>query len=66
MSAPSFMKGKALTDYLNHTLILCLTAVASGLFDIIGHCDLIRIYGYKPSSDLEPLVQEACQNNENP
>jgi histidinol-phosphatase (PHP family) len=29
-------------------------AAASDLFDIIGHCDLIRIYGFKPSGDPEP------------
>ena len=32
-------------------------AASSGLFDIIGHCDLIRIFGYKPSSDQEYLYR---------
>jgi histidinol-phosphatase (PHP family) len=32
-------------------------AVSSGLFDIIGHCDLIRIFGYKSSIDQEPLYR---------
>lgn len=37
------------------------TASSSGLFDIIGHCDLIRIFGYKPSSDLEPLYRRLAK-----
>jgi histidinol-phosphatase (PHP family) len=36
-------------------------AVSSGLYDIIGHCDLIRIYGYKPSFDPEPLYRKLAQ-----
>jgi len=36
-------------------------AIASGLFDIIGHCDLIRIYGYRPSIDQEPLYRKLAK-----
>jgi histidinol-phosphatase (PHP family) len=32
-------------------------AASSGMFDIIGHCDLIRIFGYKSSIDQEPLYR---------
>jgi histidinol-phosphatase (PHP family) len=46
-----FYKGKDIDKlyelYFDHVI----AAAASGLFDIIGHCDLIRIYGYKPLSD---------------
>ena len=35
-----------------------MEAVASGLFDIIGHCDLIRIFGYTPTIDPEPLYRK--------
>lgn len=37
------------------------SAISSGLFDIIGHCDLIRIYGYKPSYDPEPLYRKLAK-----
>ncbi len=33
-------------------------AAASGLFDIIGHSDLIRIYGFKPVNDIGHLYRE--------
>ena len=36
-------------------------AASSGLFDIIGHCDLIRIYGYRPSSDQEALYRKLAK-----
>jgi histidinol-phosphatase (PHP family) len=32
-------------------------AASSGIFDIIGHCDLIRIFGFRPTSDQEPLYR---------
>ena len=38
-----------------------IAAASSGLFDIIGHCDLIRIFGYKPSSDPEPLYRKLAR-----
>lgn len=51
---PEFYAGKSIdtlfSDYIDN---VCMAA-ESGLFDIIGHCDLIRIYGFKPSSDPEP------------
>jgi len=36
-------------------------AISSGLFDIIGHCDLIRIYGYRPSIDQEPFYRKLAK-----
>jgi histidinol-phosphatase (PHP family) len=39
-----------------------ITAVSSGIFDIIGHCDLIRIYGYKPSANVEPLYRRLAKS----
>jgi histidinol-phosphatase (PHP family) len=37
-------------------------AVASGLFDIIAHCDLVRIYGYKPTTNPENLYRVLAHN----
>lgn len=36
-------------------------AASSGLFDIIGHCDLIRIYGFSPSGNPEHLYRELAK-----
>jgi histidinol-phosphatase (PHP family) len=37
-------------------------AAESGLFDIIAHCDLVRIYGFKPSTDPENLYRKMARN----
>ncbi len=41
-------------------------AAKSGLFDIIAHCDLVKIFGYRPSKDMhkqwDALIQCFAQN----
>jgi histidinol-phosphatase (PHP family) len=58
---PEFYEGKSIDLLFESYFNSVSAAVASGLFDIIGHCDLIRIYGYKPSSDLEPLYRKLAR-----
>jgi histidinol-phosphatase (PHP family) len=36
-------------------------AIESGLFDILGHCDLIRIFGYRPEKDMKPYYHEMAR-----
>lgn len=36
-------------------------AAASGLFDIIAHCDLVTIYGFRPSTDPERLYRKLAR-----
>jgi histidinol-phosphatase (PHP family) len=64
---PEFYVGKSIDRLFEAYFNSVITAVESGLFDIIGHCDLIRIYGYVPSSDMEPhyrrLAKAMKQNN---
>lgn len=40
---------------------LLMQAASSGLFDIIAHCDLVKIFGYRPTRDFgdqwEQLIQ---------
>lgn len=36
-------------------------AAACGLFDIIGHLDVIKVFGYRPSSDATALAEPALQ-----
>jgi len=58
---PEFYEGKSIDRLFESYFDSVITAVASGLFDIIGHCDLIRIYGYKPVSDLTPLYMKLAR-----
>ena len=55
---PEFYEGKSFDSLFESYFELVAGAVSSGLFDIIGHCDLIRIFGYKPSSDPEPYYRK--------
>jgi histidinol-phosphatase (PHP family) len=58
---PEFYEGKNIDRLFESYFDSVCTAVASGLFDIIGHCDLIRIYGYKPVSEQEPLYRKLAK-----
>lgn len=58
---PEFYKGKNIDKLFESYFDSVCTAVASGLFDIIGHCDLIRIYGYKPTLDQEPQYRRLAR-----
>jgi histidinol-phosphatase (PHP family) len=58
---PEFYEGKSIDRLFESYFNSVCAAVASDLFDIIGHCDLIRIYGYKPSSDPEPLYRKLAK-----
>lgn len=35
--------------------------VLSGLFDIVGHLDVIKVFGYRPEGDLLPFAEQALQ-----
>jgi histidinol-phosphatase (PHP family) len=54
---PEFYEGKSIDKLFEAYFDSVCAAAASGIFDIIGHCDLIRIYGYKPFSDQEHLYR---------
>jgi histidinol-phosphatase (PHP family) len=56
-NGPDFYNGKNIDRLYEVYFEHVESAAASGLFDIIAHCDLIRIYGYKPSFDPEPLYR---------
>jgi histidinol-phosphatase (PHP family) len=60
-AGPDFYEEKSLNILFESYFDSVIAASASGLFDIIGHCDLIRIYGYKTSSDLAPLYRELAK-----
>lgn len=58
---PEFYEGKSIDKLFESYFESVCTAVSSGLFDIIGHCDLIRIFGYKPVSDQGPLYRHLAR-----
>jgi len=58
---PEFYEGKSIDRLFKSYFDSVCAAAESGLFDIIGHCDLIRIYGYKPSFDQEPLYRKLAK-----
>jgi len=59
---PEFYDGKNIDSLYKTYFEQVIAAAASGLFDIIAHCDLIRIYGFKPSADPENLYRKMARS----
>lgn len=59
---PEFYEGKNLNNLYEVYFDQVIQAAASGLFDIIAHCDLIRIYGFRPSINQEPLYKKMAKS----
>ncbi len=36
-------------------------AAASGLFDIVGHCDVVKVFGYRPDRDYDDILRDAMK-----
>ena len=60
-SGPEFYEGKSIDKLFETYFNSICAAVESNLFNIIGHCDLIRIYGYKTTSDQEHLYRKLAR-----
>lgn len=58
---PDFYEGKSFDRLFESYFEYVNGASSSGLFDIIGHCDLIRIFSYKPSFDMEPYYRKLAK-----
>jgi len=58
---PEFYEGKNFDVLFDSYFETIEAAVASGLYDIIGHCDLIRIFGHKPSYNPESFYRKLAQ-----
>jgi histidinol-phosphatase (PHP family) len=54
---PEFYEGNDIDILFESYFNMVYAAVESGLFNIIGHCDLIRIYGYRPASAPDYLYR---------
>ena len=60
-SSPDYYIGKNIDDIYQSYFDIVNEAVASGLFDIIAHCDYVRIYNFKPVADPEPLYRKLAR-----
>jgi len=58
---PEFYEGKNIDTLFESYMGYVMAAASSGLFDIIGHCDLIRIFGHTPSVNPEPLYRKLAR-----
>lgn len=58
---PEYYEGKDIDKLYDSYFETVIAAVRSRLFDIIAHCDLIRIYGYKPSHETEPYYRKLAR-----
>jgi histidinol-phosphatase (PHP family) len=52
-------KHKDLYELYARYFALVAGAAKTGLFDVIGHIDLIKKYNFKPGRDIAPLVENA-------
>jgi histidinol-phosphatase (PHP family) len=57
-SGPDYFENKDIDEIFTSYFSLVNEAVESGLFDIIGHCDLVRIFRFIPSSDTEHFYRK--------
>jgi len=57
-SSADFYAGKDIDALYKSYFDLLFEALGSGLFDILGHADLVRIFNYKPSFNPEYLYRE--------
>lgn len=56
-NGPDFYENRDIDALYISYFDLVMEAVASGLFDIIAHCDLVRIYNFKPKGYPENLYR---------
>jgi histidinol-phosphatase (PHP family) len=61
-SGPEFYENRDIDELYEIYFNYVNEAVASGLFDIIAHCDLIRIYNFKPSANPEKFYRRLAGN----
>jgi histidinol-phosphatase (PHP family) len=59
---PEFYEGMNIDSLFEVYFDMVDTAAASGLFDIIAHCDYIRIFNFKPSLDPEYLYRKIARS----
>lgn len=61
-NGPDFYEGKDIDRLFDNYFDTVIAAVSSGLFDFIAHCDLIRIYGFKPAAEQQYNYRRLAQS----
>jgi histidinol-phosphatase (PHP family) len=61
-TGPEFYNGKNIDRLFETYFEQVVAAAASGLFDIIAHCDLVRIFGFKPSFNPAHLYRKLARS----
>jgi histidinol-phosphatase (PHP family) len=61
-SGPVFFENKNIDEVYESYFEYVNEAIASGLFDIIGHCDFVRMYDFKPTGNQEHLYIRLAEN----
>jgi len=56
-NGPDYYRGKDIENIYERYFSLIERAASSGLFDIIGHADLVRIDNFYPENDIEILYR---------
>lgn len=49
-----------LADLYARYFALLRQAMATGLFDVVGHIDLVKKFGHRPSGDWSHLIRDVC------
>jgi histidinol-phosphatase (PHP family) len=57
-SGPDFFDNKDIDEIYESYFSYVYEAVSCGLFDIIGHSDLVRIFNFKPEKDPGPMYKK--------
>lgn len=60
-TGPEYYEGKNIDILFEKYFEQVIAAASSGLFDIIGHCDLVRIFGHRPSYNPGPLYRNLAK-----
>jgi histidinol-phosphatase (PHP family) len=60
-SGPDFYENKDIDEIYETFFSNVNEAVASGLFDMIAHCDLVRIYNFMPTSSPEHFYRKLAE-----
>ncbi|MGQ9620956.1 MAG: hypothetical protein ACUVTX_08240, partial [Bacteroidales bacterium] len=60
-SSEEFYKGKKIDCLFSEYFEIVCEAIASGLFNFIAHCDLIRIFGYRYSGNPEHFYRHLAE-----
>jgi histidinol-phosphatase (PHP family) len=61
-SGPEYYENKDIDELYESYFGVVNEAVASGLFDIVGHFDYLRIYNFKPARSVEHLYRKLAHN----